>query len=1427
MFNVGGTNGQPITVVANSLEGHSGLIDMAALSSDPRFAGVFVQDVAVHVADNDEAGMVVAYPNGPLRVFEQREAGEANVPSNLVVSSYLVVLTRAPEETVQVTASVVPISERDRRAGGKGIALCVGTGVCTPATASDAGVTLQFSRTNWWIPQAITVIAPPDELSEGTRTAIIQHRIVQGASPDDGGAYDNLQVLSTSVTVIDDDAADVLPVQVDASGRPDNTLLVAEDVNPTAAGSLPYTDAYQVILTRKPTDEVDILVSSDGQTQIWDGTDYVQSITLTFDETTWSTPQIVRVRATHDTAKEGLHFSRITNTLDTADLPKFLALNLSDVAAGLAAAVNADTTGRVSGTSSGSQVTIDSTQPFTAAITGGTIDDSASTFAYLGDVTVSLSTTASIVVGHQFAITLDGITYRYAAQTSDDYADIAQNLALAVHGSSRFDGIYTSGTGFTVRQRTGQAFVASMDASDGSLTANPTVWINAATPITDGGVWSIVLDGVSYDFTAHTGDTHATIASALANLVDASSAFETTYRTGDTIFTVQSAQPFVATMDAADGTFSGGRASSGTGKRYASAVFNLTYVNGSVIHANDFWQITLNDGTAAELGFSYVAGHHGEDTEAKPEDVTIADDDAPSVLVTQSGGSTNVIEPTQFVVLGNGLVTALVDSTHFRGDFGTSVVNEVDGDNTRLGAMNLDLGKWSSNADTDIGLLPLKTANSPHITVNGTGNGESDWYKFSVDAAGREASFDIDHGYDPGDPILWLSLLRLYNEHGDLLAQGPGFSNPTDPRSGLGSTTWLDDYLEYTFGAAGTYYLEVTSWLLSSGLPIGVDYQLQVQVENHPTAGFLFAPQPVLENEIGNNTTPQQITQNDFFQFFDPNVGDRWLTGGTIDWMTPYARIQGSGDGSFDLYSFEVTSAMVNPSALTSLVALDGSVPDANGPFFTDVSLRLSGRVTPGDMWTLGLRYRDYFYTAVDGDTLATVAQHLGSQLPSRYTVDWTTTPGVLRIQDSLGFNLTGLTANGISQNANAAATVSRIQNATTTDGNDITFTTATITLGGTAAPGETWTLVIDGHGYDKTTCDTSQPPVCTTDLTQIASALAGQVTGATPNGSTITITRSTAFSLAFRISGASPQGTASFDGTPTQTQAPLIQWTTERITLPAPTVRPGRDVGGRDQRRHAGDGHGGERRHRPDTFAVTPRHRDRRDRLPDRQRHVTITRATPFTADVTVTVSGKSDTRRRRLADDEDRDALERLPGDRRLARDALERRDDVRYRNRLRHQSRHGRVNARDVGEQHDQRLPRRARRQHRRDHAHRGRDVHRDALGQPGRLDGRRRHRLPRGDVRPQHHERQRHDRGRQRHQHHWDAGRRRGGRGCPRDRDQRGHGDPVRRVRQWQGPDDHRAERDHLRADRDPVQRHRHHRRRSQRLGGDAERLAGHR
>src|SRR5262249_487247 len=160
-------------------------------------------------------------------------------------------------------------------------------------------------------------------------------------------------------------------------------------------------------------------------------------------------------------------------------------------------------------------------------------------------------------------------------------------------------------------------------------------------------------------------------------------------------------------------------------------------------------------------------------------------------------GSTNVIEPSRFVVLGDGFVSSLLAScplnkTCFNGDFGTSELNEVPFHATFGSAQDLDLGSRAPNPHPHIPNPPP----IPHITVHGTGGGNSDFYKFSVSSASASVTLDMDHGFSFGDPILWLSKLKLYNASGDLVAQGPGFS---DPALGAGgSTTWYDDYLSVT-----------------------------------------------------------------------------------------------------------------------------------------------------------------------------------------------------------------------------------------------------------------------------------------------------------------------------------------------------------------------------------------------------------------------------------------------------------------------------------------------------------------------------------------------------------------------------------------------------------------------------------------------------
>ncbi len=138
----------------------------------------------------------------------------------------------------------------------------------------------------------------------------------------------------------------------------------------------------------------------------------------------------MKVRATHDDAKEGLHFSRITNALQTGEAATFLALTLDNVAAGLAAAVNADPSGRVTATAPGShghdRQRRSRSRPTSPA---ASIDDDAdcTDFAYLGDLTVSINTATTHRRRPSLAIVLDGVRYKYAAQMGNDYAKIAQS----------------------------------------------------------------------------------------------------------------------------------------------------------------------------------------------------------------------------------------------------------------------------------------------------------------------------------------------------------------------------------------------------------------------------------------------------------------------------------------------------------------------------------------------------------------------------------------------------------------------------------------------------------------------------------------------------------------------------------------------------------------------------------------------------------------------------------------------------------------------------------------------------------------------------------------------------------------------------------------------------------------------------------------
>jgi len=492
----------------------------------------FLPDVSTEIADNDEAGAVVTLTGGPLRVFE------SGLFPGLTVYSYAIVLTRRPEENVQITAAPVPTRESESAAGGHGIALSTHDPLPVGIEPSEAGVTVLFTKDNWFIPQTVYVYAVDDTLAEGRRAINIQHSVIQGGSPKDGGAYDNLAVLGVVVEVIDDDSAQVLILPTGA----DTT--VAED--PNATNSL-REDFYYVLLTKEPTGDIEVLLtaiditdgsSNDDQLVVKDGSgNVILNGKLVFTQGNWDEIKTIKVVANNDTKREANHFSRITHEISAATLNNFLGVTLG----GDAGVVD----------TIGDKINGDLDSRLTAEVTGSTIKIFGPAFAYdlaapFKNATLTLSGTP--VAGENWIITINGkpLVYTVAAG-GNTLAQVATALASLI---DVVDAVTASplGNAVTINDATttilfsldftvtGEAVgKAQLDKGAATVTgdraavttiSSEKAWdlakINMAGTIEAGAVWILLLDGVEYRYIAKASDkTLEHIAAGLAAEVKA------------------------------------------------------------------------------------------------------------------------------------------------------------------------------------------------------------------------------------------------------------------------------------------------------------------------------------------------------------------------------------------------------------------------------------------------------------------------------------------------------------------------------------------------------------------------------------------------------------------------------------------------------------------------------------------------------------------------------------------------------------------------------------------------------------------------------------------------------------------------------------------------------------------------------------------
>ncbi|MEH6644767.1 calcium-binding protein [Sulfitobacter sp.] len=144
-FNV---SGPTPPVVSNDLRGHSGIITHDMTSTDARYDGQKVFGVSANVADNDQAFAVITQTQGSTIIDEGDVLGDV----------YSVVLTRAPTRDVQVIVGA-PLPSPDGRDQSKYAFRVQSTASGAVVKGDGSAVTLTFTAANWNVAQNVAVIA--------------------------------------------------------------------------------------------------------------------------------------------------------------------------------------------------------------------------------------------------------------------------------------------------------------------------------------------------------------------------------------------------------------------------------------------------------------------------------------------------------------------------------------------------------------------------------------------------------------------------------------------------------------------------------------------------------------------------------------------------------------------------------------------------------------------------------------------------------------------------------------------------------------------------------------------------------------------------------------------------------------------------------------------------------------------------------------------------------------------------------------------------------------------------------------------------------------------------------------------------------------------------------------------------------------------
>ena len=833
-FNVAGNDtDDPIAVVSNDLRGHSGIVTHGIESGNLSYDGLKVAGISVNVADDEAAGVVLTEIGGSTLVIEP----SVSIAELGAVDSYTLVLTRKPEETVRITVSPSAQTEEQNASGARSVSV-------RPDPLSDLdnnSTTLVFTTVDWFIPQTVTVTALPDAAREGRRFITLQHSTNQGSD-----AFANVLVTSDGTRRMQEISHDANRGTFTITFDGFTTAIIDHDATPAdielRLENLPIIDNVTVVGSGVITDSVD---------DPW-VIEFVKVVDLDGAEVVGTLPELTvdarRLRSPYD----GLAIRSIVVELiddDQADVI-IMPVDAQDLADGTTRVTEGMVADR-----------------FDVAVNGGTAQ------------TVTLAN--RLIDAASVAVFVDGVA-------SGDFAVdmVAKSVTIGSLDATDTEIIvnYRTADGYLVRLSkkpdAKDAFVKADAVASDEAVENPTyTFALSRDRSTSENRVTVTLDGRELEFgqvkiTTGIGDDPDTVIIELDEVLSESAVVEAIYEATTT-------EPLVVTI-ALD--------LDGTQLAVSPALLSFTDDDWDVpqlVHLTAIDDFVREGPHNVVISHSVlVAGTDFDGVDVGQIDVRVLDNDAAGVLVTETDGSTDVIESDPEMVLGSGIVDAGSGSntlvTEPDNSFAFSEAGAINFNTFRFTRMELtdpdetidrtpeheadfpltardffgftgffqdhaiDDANWTMFSDPNIGDLEGNTSDRiPHVTIDATGDGLfTDNYTFTA-KAGSRGIFDVDRSDGGVDTqfILWdvtTTTILAWSYNSDI-SDGAG-----------GSSSSADAYLEYTFNQEGVYRIQVFDSFFSvfNSIRFNGSYQLQISLENHDLRDIAFDNIPGMSPEI-------------------------------------------------------------------------------------------------------------------------------------------------------------------------------------------------------------------------------------------------------------------------------------------------------------------------------------------------------------------------------------------------------------------------------------------------------------------------------------------------------------------------------------------------------------------------------------------------